>query len=274
MSETRAADRDGGISAGDIVGHVAKWQTYKNILYVLLAFPLGFAYGMFVTFGFVFGTVFLIVGVGFVVLLATVGGIRLIARFERWLANALLDVTLQPPTDRRASDGLWATITAYIDAPSTWYSVGFVSIKFWFGIIGILLLVGLANTIELLTAPLRYPTGIEFGTVNDEPIVWTISTLPEAMAAVPIGLVVGIALLGVSNGFAYVAGRIAIALLDGTDRSASSLDSNDTGGSRGTATGPDTDGDDRSPEAATGSNNEGDDRVAATATDRDYRRGS
>ncbi len=193
-------------------------QTYKNLGYLLLALPFGFVYGTVLGFGLVAGIFLMFVGVGIVILLVTLGGVRLLARFERWLANVLLTVDLTAPDDRPRQEGLPATVVSALDAPSTWRGLGFLSIKFWFSIIALMFLIALATTIELLTAPLRYPTTVEFVTVNDEPITWTIETAPEAFVALPIGGVLLGGLLLLSNGIAYVAERAAAALLGDTSR--------------------------------------------------------
>lgn len=213
MDNTNESARRNRGPARSVLQPLLSGQTYRNLLYLLVAFPLGLAYGLFVGFGFVFGLVFLIVGIGIGILLATVGGVRLLSAFERWLANRLLRVDLRSYDDRSPSEGTLATIESYVEAPSTWRGVGFVSIKLWVGVVGLLLLFFLWNAIELITAPLRYPTAVEFGELNDRPIQWTIETLPEAAVAVPVGLLLGAVLLYVSNGFAYVAERIAIAML-------------------------------------------------------------
>ena len=67
--------------------------------------------------------------------------------------------------------------------------------------------------LSVLTAPVRYPIEVEFVTIDDEAITWTIDTLPEAILAVPVGLFVAIVPLYVVNAFAYVCERIAEALL-------------------------------------------------------------
>ncbi len=219
MSKTEDGGRTGRFSSHTVLGTVIDGQTYKNVLYLVLAFPLGFAYNLFFGFGFFFGAFLVVLGIGIVILIATIFGARYFVRFERWLANVLLRLDLHAPDDRPAADSSWQTIKGCIDAPSTWRGVGFLLMKFWLGIVGGLLFFILWNALELLTAPLRYPLLIEFGTVNDEPVGWTISTLPEAAIAVPIGIVLGIGVLYVSNGFAYVAERIAVALLGETNRS-------------------------------------------------------
>lgn len=54
---------------------------------------------------------------------------------------------------------------------------------------------------------------MEFGEVNDEPVVWPIETLPEPGVAVVLGIVLAVVLLHLANLFGYVAGRMSLALL-------------------------------------------------------------
>jgi len=197
------------------VGVVAAGQTYRNLLYLVLAFPLGFFYGMILGFGFVFGLVLSVVLVGVGILVGTVLLARVLGTFERWLANALLKLDLAEPQDRRESTSTLESIRAGLDAASTWRSLGFLTLKFWVGIVGLLVFIFLVSLFNLLTAPLRYPTTVEFGEVNGEPVTWTIDTLPEALLAVPLGILVALVVLHVSNGFAYATARMAEALLDG-----------------------------------------------------------
>ncbi|MDQ2051149.1 sensor domain-containing protein [Natronolimnohabitans sp. A-GB9] len=224
-------------AARDIVGVVADWQTYKNLLYLFLAFLLGFLYMMVVTFGLAFGAILSVFLIGIGILVVTVALCRVLARFERWLANALLAVDLEPAADVDTSaTGVWAKSKAYLDAASTWRGTGFLLLKFWIGIVGLILVALFVSSLSVLTAPLRYPLEVEFVTINDEPIAWTIDSLPEAILAVPIGLVVAIVLLHIVNAFAYVCGRIAEALLGETATSAGSKSTTTSSESPGTGT--------------------------------------
>lgn len=200
-------------SAREILGVVTNFGTYKRLLYLVLAFPLGLLYFSILLVGFTLGLVFAVVIVGIGILLATIGGARVIAHLERWLANRLLGTDIEEPTDLRAGDGLLAKSRALVDARSTWWALGFSWLKFWVGIVGLVLLAFLINAIQLLTAPVRYPVEIEFGTVNDDPVAWTIDTLPEAALAVPVALAAILVLLHVTNGVGYVAARMAESML-------------------------------------------------------------
>ncbi|ELY45099.1 sensor domain-containing protein [Natronorubrum sulfidifaciens] len=219
MAPSERTGDDSGSSIGGIVGVVVDRQTYKNLCYLGIAFPLAMVYSMLFLLGFGFGTILSMVGVGIVLLVTTVIGARLLAGFERWLANALLAVDLRPAddVDTSATNGPWATLRAYFDAPSTWRGLGFLMVKFWLGFVTIVLLFVFVTAFSLLAVPFRYPHTEEFFTVNDQPIVWTIDTLPEAALAVLLGGVLGLAFFHLSSAFAYVAGRMAVALLGESD---------------------------------------------------------
>jgi hypothetical protein len=182
-------------------------------LYLLLAVPLGFVYSALFTFGVAFGLVLSVVLVGFVVLLATLIAGRLAAGLERRLANALLGTHLLRPDDLADADGALAGVRKYVDARSTWAGLGFLSLKFWVSILAFVPVFLLASALPLIAAPLRYPYAAEFGEVNGEPVTWAIDTLPEALVAVPLGVAGVLLALHVANLVAYVARRMALALL-------------------------------------------------------------
>lgn len=197
-----------------IVGVLVDGQTYRHLLYVLLAIPLGFVYSLLFSFGVTFGLLLSVVLVGLVILFATLLGARLLAGFERWLANRLLAADLTPyddlPTDL---DGRLAGVRKYVDAASTWRGVGFLSLKFAVTVAAVFPLLALANGLPLVAAPLRYPFVAEFGESNGEPVTWAIETLPEALLAVAVGIVGVLVAFHLSNLIAYVSRQMAVALL-------------------------------------------------------------
>ncbi|RKD95088.1 sensor domain-containing protein [Halopiger aswanensis] len=219
MARQARTDDDGSV-VGDVFGIVADRQSYKNLCYLILAAPLGMTYYTFVTMGLVIGALLSPVGVGLVVLFVTLLTVRLFAGFERWLATALLGVELEAEdgTDvastRSRDRGIRARIESYLEAPSTWRGLGFLMVKFPLGVIAVVLLIPLLTALSLVTAPLQYPYAPELVTVNDEPITWSIETLPEAVLAVAVAVAIGVFLLHLSNAFAYVARQMATALLD------------------------------------------------------------
>ena len=71
-------------------------QTYLNLVYLLLAFPLGIAYFVFLVTGFSLGFGLIVTFLGIPILLGMLAATWGIAAFERQLAN-----TCSPPTSRR-----------------------------------------------------------------------------------------------------------------------------------------------------------------------------
>jgi hypothetical protein len=196
-----------------VVGVLVDRGTYANLLYLLLAVPLGLVYSTLFTFGVALGLALSVVLVGVAVLLATLIGSRLAAGFERRLANALLGTDLSRPDDLADGDGALAGVRKYVDAPSTWAGLGFLSLKFWVSLFALVPLVLLGNALSLVAAPLRYPYAADFGEVNGRPVTWPIDTLQESLAAVVIGVAGVLLALHVGNLVAYGARQMAVALL-------------------------------------------------------------
>lgn len=196
------------------VGVVTDTQTYRNLLYLTLAFPLGLAYYMLLTIGFTLGIGLSVILVGLGVLLGTVIGLRYIAAFERKLANALLGTTIPEPNDVESDrDGIIAAIKAYLGARSTWTGLAFVALKFWFGILAFVLLVAFLGTgIELLVLPV-FPGGVLNVQVGEWVVAESIETTTHRLAAVPVGAVVVVVSFHVLNAVAGVSASVASSLL-------------------------------------------------------------
>jgi len=202
------------LSALPVVGVLVDGRTYRHLLYLLLAIPLGFVYSALFSFGFLFGLVLSVVLVGLVVLLATLLGARIAAGFERWLANRLLGTDIDRYDDvPDDTAGAVAGVRKYVDAASTWRGVGFLLLKYFVTVLAFVPVVVLANGIPLLLAPIRYPYVTTFGESNGVPVTWTIDTLPEVLAAVAVGIVGVLVALHFTNLIAYVCRQMATALL-------------------------------------------------------------
>ncbi|MFO8114617.1 MAG: sensor domain-containing protein [Halorubrum sp.] len=204
-----------------VVGVLVDGRTYGNLLYLLLAVPLGFVYSTVFTFGLALGLALSVVLVGLVILLMLLVGSRLVAGFERWLANALLGTDLSRPDDLADGDGALAGVRKYVDARSTWTGLGFLSLKFWVSLFALVPLVVLSSALPLVAAPLRYPYAADFGEVNGEPVTWAVDTLPEALVALALGVAGVLLSLHVANLVAYAARQMAVALLGHEARGAS-----------------------------------------------------
>jgi hypothetical protein len=196
-----------------VVGVLVEVRTYKHLLYLLAALPLGFVYSAVFSI-LALGIALSVVGIGLIILLATLLGARGAVKFERWLANQLLDTELDGYDDVAVdADGAFGGVTKYIEAASTWRGVGFLSLKFFITVFALVPVFMLASGLPLLSAPLRYPFTTRLGELNDEPVRWSIETLPESLLAVAIGVVVILVTLHVANLSAYVTRQMATALL-------------------------------------------------------------
>lgn len=196
-----------------VVGVCFERQTYANVAYLTVGVPLGLLYSIVFGLGITVGALSSIVGVGVALLAAVLFGSRLVTGLERRLANAVWPVDLQRPTDVGDPVGSVAILRAYVDAPSTWRGLGFLSMRVWLAPLAAIVLVVIANAIAVATVPLRYPTTVTFGELNGEPVTWAVDTTPEAALAVPAGLA-GVVVAGhAANGVGHVARRMAVALL-------------------------------------------------------------
>ncbi|RQG92211.1 sensor domain-containing protein [Natrarchaeobius chitinivorans] len=246
---THADDRSGRIGAGirRFVAVPLRRQTYLNLAYLVLAFPLGLAYFVVVTIGVSVGIGFSlsIVGlpIGIPILLLTVGITLAVAGFERWLTAALLDLEIEPGTEldgKRHRDLLVSLLTE----PKTWSSLIYVPVKFVLGVVSLVLVTtGLSTAVSMVMLPFYYDRpGLYVGVVSDRaPEIhqtlylgwnyllvgveavftlgyWRISTLPEALLAAVLGVALLFATLHALNGLARVWGWFARTTLeDGYD---------------------------------------------------------
>jgi len=202
------------LTVGDALGVVVDGQTYRNLLYLLLAFPLGLVYFVVLTIGFSLGVGLAVFLVGVGILLATVIGLRWVADFERRLANALLETSIAAPDDvGDHDDGVVAVARAYLGAPSTWRGFGFVMLKFWAGVISfVLLITTLGVAVELLLLPV-FPGGALNVEVNSVVVAETFTTSTQRALAVPAGAALYVVALHLVNAVAGVNARVAEALL-------------------------------------------------------------
>lgn len=205
MTEEQTAARWGidREQLASFVGVVARPQSYKNILYLGLAFFLGYLYFVLYLLALIFGVVFAIVGVGLLILFGALVGSRLLARFERWQANTLLGTDIEEPPPVPTDDGAWETAVAYATDHPTWRGVGFLALKFWLGLVSFLLVfVGFVVVLALL---------VPFG--EAEVFGWTIDTTLESLLAMPLGLLLLFVVFHLCNAVASLSGTAATALL-------------------------------------------------------------
>lgn len=207
----------------DILGVVTDAQTYLNILYLGLAFPLGLIYYTVVLTGFTLGLGLSVFVVGLGIFVGTVIGLRYIASFERKLANVLLGTAIAESDDvTRDGDGIIATTKAYLQAASTWRGLAFVMLKFWLGLLAFILLVSfLGAGIDLTLLPLA-PDGIFNVQVANWTIAESFETTIQRTLAVPVGLLLVLLSFHILNALARANDLIASSLLGPSDEQSKS----------------------------------------------------
>lgn len=177
-------------------------QTYRNVLYLLLAFPLGIAY-------FVALTTAVSTTLGLAITLAGpvafVGTLLLalgLTHVDTRLSEVLLGVDLASPEfpDR---EGVVPYLRELVTSRDAWLGVCYLFWRFLLGLLAFVLLVtGLSLSVSLLAAPLAYGDSI---VVNYQLGTWQVNTFSRSLLAAGVGLVVGFLTLLVANGLASVA---------------------------------------------------------------------
>ncbi|MCH7786620.1 MAG: sensor domain-containing protein [Chloroflexi bacterium] len=192
-----------------IFGVFIQLQTYLNILYLLLAFPLGIGYFVFLVTGLALGLGLFITWFGVVILLLVLGVSWALTVFERELAIRMLGIEI-PPMARGnpTGPGIWRRLVNHLANPVTWTGLIYLIFKFPAGVSSFVITVVLLSVpLGFVTAPIYYRWAeINFG-------FWRIDSLPEALALVPIGFVVGIITPHVLNFAAFLSGRFAYIML-------------------------------------------------------------
>ena len=202
-------------------GVAARGQTYLNIIYLLLSFPLGTAYFIFLVTGLSLGLSLLIVWVGIPILLFMLAAWWVLVAFERQLAIWLLHVDI-PPMSRETVSGrsAWVRLKAHLSNPVTWKGLAYLFARFPLGILSfVVAFILIALTGVLVFAPLTY-TNPEYQMYI---FSWQIDTLNEAVICSILGLCVGLISMHVMNGMAFVSGRFASLMLGAEGTTDSSL---------------------------------------------------
>jgi signal transduction histidine kinase len=183
---------------GRFAGVITRAQTWLNLAYLLLAFPLGLAYFVVLVVGISLGAALAVIIVGLAILLATLAAWRGMAAVERGVARVLLGVPIAQPPDRRGLSPV-ERVTRWLRDPVTWKSLVFVALKFPLGIAtfaivcasGFISLILLFAPLIVLITPVTF-----FGWIVESPL----QALPLPLLGAPAGLLS----LHLYNGLAWL----------------------------------------------------------------------
>lgn len=217
----------GGGRVRRIAGVALRLQTYRNLLYLVLAFPLGLLYFVFLSVGLSLGVGLAIAVVGIPILLVVLAVSTGLATVERELATLLLGVDIET-AERSPPDSLVERVERLATDAGTWKAVVYLGSKFVIGLVSFVTVTTLLVTAtSLLVVPFVYQQpGVYVGVVTDAPIElhpslyvawnqllvgvetvvhvgsWQVTTLSEALAVAALGVLLAIGTLHLLNGLA------------------------------------------------------------------------
>jgi signal transduction histidine kinase len=191
-----------------VLGVPFRAATWRHVLYLLAAFPLGLAYFVVLVTGMSVGVGLSVILVGLLVLAATVIASRVMAGVERGVARRLLGIEIPRPAHMQPGLTPWERARSLLRDPVTWKSLVFVGLKLPAGIIALALIGGLGFVVLVLTfAPaIVVATPVTF-------FGWIMGTPAEAAPVVPIGIAGVLLVLHMANGLAWVYGLFARVML-------------------------------------------------------------
>lgn len=205
-------------------GVILKPQTYLNALYLLIAFPLGLFYFIFLVMGLSLGIGLAIIWIGLAILLVVLASWYAFIALERQLAIWLLREEIPPMvrqdlSARATQMSAWERIKSTLSNPVTWKGLIFLVAKFPIGIISFVTLVTcLSVSAALIGAPFYYnllPPQVDISIFSNQPgfpgIV--VDTPLEAGLASLIGLGFFLVSLHIFNGLAWFSGKFARVML-------------------------------------------------------------
>lgn len=200
-------------------------RTYRHLVYLALAFPLGLAYFVFLVTGISLGVGLLVVWVGLPILLAMILAWRGIGTFERGLHRGLLDIDIAEPAVTFLGEGsLWTRIKGILADGGTWRTLVWLFLRFPFGIFTFVTFVSITAIVAVLVAS---PALIPLDLVDRMHVDINIGTLTirdwqpqpgDAWWMVPLGTLLLIIEMHLINGFAWVHGVVGKALLGSSAR--------------------------------------------------------
>jgi hypothetical protein len=198
---------------GDFFKVVAKKQTYLNILYLLLSFPLGIAYFVFLVTGLSLGAGLLVLLVGAFIWLGVLLASKQLMIFERKLATLLLDTSFNEAPHSYNNEGVVRRLQLEVGDLNNWKALIYLFSKFVIGIFNFVVSVTLISvSIGLIFAPML---AIFFSNVSGYDISlyyngwgeflglnWTL--YEEIIIDALIGIVIGLLSLHFMNIMAYI----------------------------------------------------------------------
>ena len=222
-----------------VVSAPLRGQTYRNLLYLTLAFPLGLLYFTVLSIGLPVGVALAFVVIGVPIVLAVLAVATGFASVERKLTTLLLGIDIDPPSDSpfALDDDRSATerAKALVVGVGTWKAVVYLASKAVLGVVSFTAITSLLVTaVTMAMVPFVYDKpGVYVGLVLDAPATihpaityawhdllvgartaveitsWQVTTLPEALGVAFLGVCLVVLALNALNLLAWASGRYA-----------------------------------------------------------------
>lgn len=192
------------VALKNIFGVVARPGTYGNMLYLLLAFPLGLVYFILLATGISLGIGLYLVVVGLPLLVLVLMLWRQLVKLEQLQAKWLLGQEVRPEPILRWAEAkrAWPWFRARLSSGLTWKGLGFLFLKFPLGLGAfVLMVVMLSASLALVAAPVLHKHGL----VNVDDVSLLVINGPlHGAGLVLFGLLLLILSLHLFNGYARV----------------------------------------------------------------------
>jgi len=200
----------------DFFNSLWKTQTWLNVAYLFLSFPLGLLYFVLLITGISLGFGLLITVFGIFILMAVLVMVHRLARFEAKFTTAMLGFHIFLKPRERNTRGFWKRFREILRSSLTWKGLVFLFLRFPLGIFSFSLTIGLLSaSLGLIAVPFlyRYPW-FEIDWPSNH--FWVIDTVPETLVVALIGVILLFTSLYILNLLAWVYGKIAQAFLSDT----------------------------------------------------------
>ncbi len=149
-------------------------RTYTNLLYLMLAFPMGLIYFIFLTVGLCLGLGLTIIWIGVPILALVFAGSWGLAAMERQLAIHALGAEVPPmtPPPVSAAQTFWQRAGAFFSNPVTWKGMAFLLVKLPLGLVSFVAVVSLlATSAGFILTPIAWQWGEN---LDIDGVVWTV----------------------------------------------------------------------------------------------------
>lgn len=176
-------------------------RSYTNLFYLLLSFPLGIFYFVFLVTGLAVGFGLTLIWVGLPILALVFATSFGMAALERRLAIHLLGADVPPMTPPPAAEprSIWQTIQQFLANPVTWKGMGYLFLKFPLGILSFVVTIALLSvSAGLMLAPLAYA----WGDLNID--FWVVDSYFETFLISAVGVMFLFLSINILNGLALV----------------------------------------------------------------------